>query len=175
MRPSPPFAKVEAQRNKMENFQELGLPDFLGHSLKQMNFTKPTPVQAQAIPAGLSGKDVIASAQTGTGKTAAFGIPLLVFLQDHKDQTALIMTPTRELAMQVLDVLRKLSGSHPLGGSVLLIGGANMGGQLNQLSHKPRLVIGTPGRIIDHLERGSLSLGRTSFLVLDEADRMLDM
>src|SRR6185295_13172321 len=159
----------------MESFQELELPDFLRHSLKQMNFAKPTPVQAQAIPAGLSGKDVIASAQTGTGKTAAFGIPLLVFLESHKDQMALILTPTRELAMQVLEVLRKLSGSHPLGGSVLLIGGANMGGQLNSLSRKPRLIIGTPGRVIDHLQRGSLNLGQAGFLVLDEADRMLDM
>ncbi len=159
----------------MESFQELGLPVFLGESLKRMNFSKPTPVQAQAIPAALLGKDVIASAQTGTGKTAAFGIPLLNFLENHKDQTALILTPTRELAMQVLEVLRKLTGTHFMGGSVLLIGGANMGTQLSALSRKPRLFIGTPGRVIDHLQRGSLNLASTGFLVLDEADRMLDM
>ncbi len=159
----------------MESFQELGLPEFLGKSLKQMNFSKPTPVQAQAIPAALEGKDVIASAQTGTGKTAGFGIPLLTFLSKNPDQTALILTPTRELAAQVLEVLRKLTGTHFLGGSVLLIGGANMGGQISALIRKPRLVIGTPGRVIDHLGRGSLNLSKAGFLVLDEADRMLDM
>ncbi|HVM31614.1 MAG TPA: DEAD/DEAH box helicase [bacterium] len=159
----------------MESFQELGLPEFLGKSLKQMNFTKPTPVQAQAIPAALEGKDVIASAQTGTGKTGAFGIPLLTFLAKNPDQTALVMTPTRELAAQVLEVLRKLTGAHHLGGSVLLIGGANMGGQISALLKKPRLIIGTPGRIIDHLNRRSLNLSKSGFLVLDEADRMLDM
>jgi superfamily II DNA/RNA helicase len=159
----------------MESFQELSLPDFLGRAIKQMNFIKPTPVQAQAIPPALEGKDVIASAQTGTGKTAAFGIPLLAFLEKHKDQTAMILTPTRELAGQVLDVLRKLNGQHYLGGSVLLIGGAPMGPQLTALSKKPRLFIGTPGRVIDHLTRKSLKLDKTGFLVLDEADRMLDM
>ncbi len=159
----------------MESFQELSLPAFLGHNLKQMNFIKPTEVQAQAIPPALEGKDIIASAQTGTGKTAAFGIPLLVFLENHKDQTAMILTPTRELAMQVLEVLRKLNGQHYLGGSVLLIGGAPMGPQLTALSKKPRLFIGTPGRVIDHLTRKSLKLDKTEFLVLDEADRMLDM
>ena len=159
----------------MESFQELGLPEFLAHAIKQMNFEKPTPVQAQAIPPGLEGKDVIASAQTGTGKTAAFGIPLLTYLEKHKDKTALILTPTRELAVQVQEVLRKLSGTHHLGGSVLLIGGANMSTQFTQLTRKPRLIIGTPGRVIDHLNRGSLNLSHTGFLVLDEADRMLDM
>lgn len=159
----------------MDSFNELSLPEFLGHSLKQMNFIKPTEVQAQAIPVALEGKDVIASAQTGTGKTAAFGIPLLKYLEDHKDKTALVLTPTRELAVQVLEVLRKLTGTHNLGGSVLLIGGANMSTQFQQLTRKPRLVIGTPGRIIDHLNRKSLSFATTGFLVLDEADRMLDM
>ncbi len=159
----------------MESFEALGLPEFLAKNLKQMNFTQPTPVQAQAIPAALLGKDVIASAQTGTGKTAGFGIPLITFLEKNKDQTALILTPTRELAVQVLEVLRKLSGVHPLGGSVLLIGGANMAAQFSALTRKPRLVIGTPGRVIDHLNRGSLRLDHTGFLVLDEADRMLDM
>jgi len=159
----------------MESFQELGLPEFLQNSLKQMNFMKPTEVQAQAIPAGLAGKDVIASAQTGTGKTAAFGIPLLTYLEKNKDKTALILTPTRELAVQVLEVLRKLTGTHHVGGSVLLIGGANMSTQFSQLTRKPRLIIGTPGRVIDHLNRGSLSLSANGFLVLDEADRMLDM
>src|SRR5665213_603057 len=159
----------------MESFEELSLPEFLAKNLKQMNFMKPTPVQAQAIPHALEGKDVIASAQTGTGKTGAFGIPLLTYLEKNKDKSAIIMTPTRELAVQVLDVLRKLSGNHPLGGSVLLIGGANMQSLFMALKRKPRLIIGTPGRIIDHLNRGSLILSQAGFLVLDEADRMLDM
>ncbi|HJT23987.1 MAG TPA: DEAD/DEAH box helicase, partial [bacterium] len=159
----------------MESFQELELPEFLRQSLQQMNFVKPMPVQAQAIPVALEGKDVIASAQTGTGKTAAFGLPLLTYLEKNKDKTALVLTPTRELAVQVLDVLRKLTGTHNLGGSVLLIGGANMSAQFSALTRKPRLIIGTPGRVIDHLNRGSLVLGATGFLVLDEADRMLDM
>ena len=159
----------------MESFQELGLPPFLGKSLQQMNFKVPTPIQAQAIPAALEGRDVIASAQTGTGKTAAFGISLLNYLDGHPGQTAMVLTPTRELAAQVLEVLRKLSGGHPLGGSVLLIGGAPMASQLSSLSRKPRLIIGTPGRVIDHLNRGTLSLAQAGFLVLDEADRMLDM
>src|SRR5271163_1170613 len=103
----------------MESFEELSLPEFLAKNLKQMNFMKPTPVQAQAIPHALLGKDVIASAQTGTGKTGAFGIPLLAFLSANPEQTALVLTPTRELAVQVLEVLRKLSGTHSLGGSVL--------------------------------------------------------
>ncbi|HEY5037902.1 MAG TPA: DEAD/DEAH box helicase [bacterium] len=159
----------------MESFQELDLPEFLRQSIKQMNFIKPMPVQAQAIPAALQGKDIVASAQTGTGKTAAFGIPMLAFLAAHPDQTSLVLTPTRELAVQVLDVLRKLSGTKSSWGSVLLIGGAHMGSQLSALTRKPRLVIGTPGRVIDHLNRGSLTLAHTGFLVLDEADRMLDM
>ncbi len=159
----------------MESFQELELPEFLRQSLRQMNFVKPTPVQAQAIPVALAGKDVIASAQTGTGKTAAFGLPLLAYLEKNGDKTALVLTPTRELALQVLDVLRKLTGAHNLGGSVLLIGGANMNAQFAALARKPRLVIGTPGRVIDHLNRNSLSLAAAGFLVLDEADRMLDM
>ncbi len=158
----------------MESFEELNLPEFLAKNLKQMNFTKPTPVQAQAIPAALAGKDVIASAQTGTGKTGAFGVPLAAYLDAHKEKTALVMTPTRELAQQVLDVLRKISGNVS-NGQALLIGGANMQAQFQSLKRNPRLIIGTPGRIIDHLTRGSLVLSKTGFLVLDEADRMLDM
>ncbi len=159
----------------MESFQELNLPAFLSLSLQRMKFIKPMPVQAQAVPAALLGKDVVASAQTGTGKTAAFGIPLLAYLDAQPDRCALVLTPTRELAIQVAGVLRNLSGDNPAGRSALLIGGDPMGPQLSALSRKPRLFIGTPGRIIDHLKRGTLSLARVGILVLDEADRMLDM
>jgi superfamily II DNA/RNA helicase len=92
----------------MNSFQELNLPAFLHESLKKMKFEKPTPVQAQAIPVALQGKDVIASAETGSGKTAAFGIPLLAFLEKHRDRTALVLVPTRELADQVRGVLKEL-------------------------------------------------------------------
>jgi len=159
----------------MESFQELPLPAFLHESLRKMKFDKPTPVQAQAIPPGLEGKDVVASAETGSGKTAAFGIPLLSFLAAHPNQTALILTPTRELADQVKGVLEQLASSRHDLRSALLIGGVGMGQQVDALKRGARLIIGTPGRINDHLEHRTLNLSRTGFLVLDEADRMLDM
>ena len=159
----------------MESFQELALPAFLHESLVKMKFEKPTPIQAQSIPPGLEGKDVVASAETGSGKTAAFGIPLLSYLAAHPGQTALILTPTRELADQVREVLRQLAGNRGDLNSALLIGGMGMGAQVEALKRGTRLIIGTPGRIIDHMERRTLDLSRTGFLVLDEADRMLDM
>ncbi len=159
----------------MESFHELALPAFLHESLQKMNFEKPTPVQAAAIPPGLEGRDIVASAETGSGKTAAFGIPLLTFLDKNRSQTALVLTPTRELAEQVQGVLDQLSGGRHDLRSVLLIGGVGMGNQLDGLRRGARLIIGTPGRINDHLEHRTLNLSRTGFLVLDEADRMLDM
>ncbi len=173
--PTPHSPVNKPEKEIMESFQELNLPAFLTSSLQRMKFTKPMPVQAQAIPAALLGRDVVASAQTGTGKTAAFGIPLLAYLDAKQDRCALVLTPTRELAIQVSGVLRNLSGGNPAGISALLIGGDAMGPQLSALARKPRLIIGTPGRIIDHLKRGTLSLARVGILVLDEADRMLDM
>jgi len=159
----------------MNSFQELNLPAFLHESLKKMKFEKPTPVQAQAIPVALQGKDVIASAETGSGKTAAFGIPLLAFLEKHRDRTALVLVPTRELADQVRGVLKELACGRHEYDSALLIGGVGMGAQVDSLRRGARLVIGTPGRINDHLQRKTLHLSRAGFLVLDEADRMLDM
>ena len=159
----------------MQHFNELGLPEALNHTLQHMQFTTPTPIQAQAIPHALMGRDILGSAQTGTGKTGAFGIPLVARLLSNPRGSALVMTPTRELATQVMTQLQAMLGRHSKIKSALLIGGESMPKQLQQLRNRPRLLVGTPGRINDHLERGSLMLHDTGFLVLDETDRMLDM
>ncbi len=159
----------------MTTFQSLGLPAEILSSMERLNFTTPTPIQAQTIPLALEGHDVLGSAQTGTGKTAAFSLPLLAYLMENPKNTALIMTPTRELAQQVMDSMRTFMSKESRIWMALLIGGDSMGKQLQQLRQRPRLIIGTPGRINDHLERGTLSLEKTGFLVLDETDRMLDM
>ncbi|MBS0185479.1 MAG: DEAD/DEAH box helicase [Proteobacteria bacterium] len=159
----------------MNNFLEFGLPQPLLHSLKRMNYTTPTPIQAQAIPVALTGKDILGSAQTGTGKTAAFIIPLIARLLASSHETALILTPTRELATQVKNALNALLGPGSHIKTVLIIGGDPITKQIQQLKAHPRIFVGTPGRINDHLIRGTLKLKDTHFLVLDETDRMLDM
>lgn len=159
----------------MENFQSLGLPEPLFNALTAMQYTAPTPIQAQTIPHALQGQDVLGTAQTGTGKTAAYGIPLISYLLNSENTTALVLTPTRELAMQVLALLTQMLGNKSKIRTALIIGGDSMGKQLNQLAGKPRIIVGTPGRLNDHLDRGTLKLDKTGFLVLDETDRMLDM
>ena len=160
---------------EITSFDELNLPEALNHTLAHMNFKEPTPIQAQAIPYALAGKDILGSAQTGTGKTGAFGIPLVARLLSSSRGTALVMAPTRELAAQVMEQLEVMLGKRSKIKAALLIGGDSMPKQMQQLRNRPRLLVGTPGRINDHLERGSLMLHDTSFLVLDETDRMLDM
>ncbi len=159
----------------MNTFQEMGLPKALNQALLHMQFNKPTPIQVEAIPLALEGKDILGSAQTGTGKTGAFGIPLVARLLSSSHGSALVMTPTRELASQVLTQLQAMLGQKSKIKSALLIGGDSMPKQLRQLRNRPRLIVGTPGRINDHLRRKSLTLHDTDFLVLDETDRMLDM
>ncbi len=159
----------------MQNFDSLGLPPELMGALRYMKFTTPTPIQAAAIPPALEGKDILGSAQTGTGKTGAFGIPLIAKLLTTKRGMALVMTPTRELAVQVMAMMEQLLGRDSGINTALLIGGESMGKQFSQLRARPRLVVGTPGRINDHLTRGTLKLTEANFLVLDETDRMLDM
>jgi len=158
----------------MENFLSLKLEETLFESLAKINFKSPTPIQAKAIPIALEGKDILGTAQTGTGKTAAFGIPLVNYLLKTKKETALVMTPTRELATQVMQTMNNLIGRGNIR-TALLIGGDSMQKQLKQMRRNPRLIVGTPGRINDHLKRKTLRLINTSFLVLDESDRMLDM
>ncbi len=159
----------------MENFKSFGLPEILMQALDYMKFATPTPVQAAAIPLAMEGRDILGSAQTGTGKTGAFGIPLIAKLLTSNQGSALVMTPTRELAVQVMDMLEQLLGSDSGIHTALLIGGEPMGKQFSQLRMRPRLIVGTPGRINDHLERKTLKLNDAAFLVLDETDRMLDM
>lgn len=158
----------------MNNFKIEGIPEPLFHRLEQTGFKNPTPVQKQAIPLALKGHDILGSAQTGTGKTGAFGIPLVTNLMTTDKGSALVLLPTRELASQVLEALKKFIGSSKIK-TALLIGGAPMPKQISQIKSGARLIVGTPGRINDHLDRKTLNLGNTKFLVLDEVDRMLDM
>lgn len=159
----------------MNLFREMGLPTLLNDALDRLSFTQPTPIQAQAIPLALQDKDILGSAQTGTGKTLAFIIPLLVRLMKSEQETALVLTPTRELAQQVMNIVLQLLGNNPAIKAALLIGGEPIFKQFSQLRARPRLIIGTPGRVIDHLDRKTVNFSMTRFLVLDETDRMLDM
>ena len=143
-------------------------------ALKRLGITTPTQVQQSALPPALKGKDVLATAQTGTGKTFAFLLPLITHLRARADTAALILSPTRELAQQTQTALESLLLPEELL-SVLIIGGDNIHKQYALLRRKPRVIIGTPGRIIDHIGRKSIVLKNIAFLVLDEADRMLDM
>jgi superfamily II DNA/RNA helicase len=159
----------------MTDFSQFGLPAQLNAALEQMKYTAPTPIQKQAIPLAMDGKDILGSAQTGTGKTAAFGIPLVAKLLNNPRGNAIVLTPTRELASQVMEVIVQLLGKRSFIQAALLIGGDSMHKQTAALRARPRIIVGTPGRINDHLERGNLILHDTNFLVLDETDRMLDM
>lgn len=161
------------------NFKEFALNPALQTSLETMKFETPTPIQAMAIPLGLEGRDILGSAQTGTGKTGAFCVPMINFLMNNPQAHALVMLPTRELASQVHDVARKMIGFENKGPNgiktALLIGGEPIGKQYAQLDRRPRLIVGTPGRINDHLRSNPDLVDRVGFCVLDEADRMLDM
>ncbi len=157
-----------------QDFNGFGLSPKLLQALARLQYTIPTPIQAQTLPLALSGRDILGSAQTGTGKTAAFGIPLIEQLMQRPDAAALIMTPTRELAAQVVDSLTQMIPTQDIK-TALLIGGEAMPRQFRQLQARPRIIVGTPGRINDHLARGTLKLNNVRFLVLDETDRMLDM
>ncbi|MDP3558870.1 MAG: DEAD/DEAH box helicase [Legionellaceae bacterium] len=159
----------------MNDFLSFGLPQSLLQTLQHLKFTVPTPIQAKAIPPGLEGKDILGSAQTGTGKTAAFGIPIISQLLQNPQGVALVLAPTRELAVQVVKMLGSLLGRDKQIKTALLIGGDSIFKQIQQLRTNPRLIVGTPGRINDHLIRKTLTLDKTKYLVLDETDRMLDM
>ena len=159
----------------MTDFTKFNLPSALAATLLEMGYTTPTPIQNQSIQLALEGKDILGSAQTGTGKTAAYSIPLVTNLMTNSRGTALVLTPTRELATQVMNVIKKMLGKNSNIKTALLIGGESMGVQFAQLRNRPRLIVGTPGRINDHIERGTLMLNEAGFLVLDETDRMLDM
>ncbi|QNP29010.1 DEAD/DEAH box helicase [Cylindrospermopsis curvispora] len=156
-------------------FQELGISPERATHLENMGFTTPTNIQTQAIPQLLAGRDVVGQSQTGTGKTAAFSLPILERLDPNKRAVqALVLTPTRELAMQVHDAISQFMGDSEL--RVLAIyGGQSIDRQMIQLKRGVHVVVGTPGRVIDLLERGSLKLDQVKWFVLDEADEMLSM
>jgi len=159
----------------MQNFQELKLNPSLNASLIKMKFDTPTPIQIKSIPLILEKKDILASAQTGTGKTAAFCIPMIELIALKKTKKAIILVPTRELAKQVNDVIEKLLFQQSVIKSVCLVGGEPMNKQLKRLKSGPQIIVGTPGRVNDHLKRKSLILNHVDLLILDEMDRMLDM
>lgn len=159
----------------MNTFNELKLDLALARALAEMNFVTPTPIQAKAIPPALLGRDIMGCAETGTGKTAAFAIPMIEFLLKDDKKNALILLPTRELAEQVSEVIQKLTKYVPHLRSALLIGGLSMFPQVKALQRRPRIIIATPGRLMDHVRRKNARLDFTGMLVLDEADRMLDM
>lgn len=153
--------------------------DFAMHPLLKANVTAkgyvaPSEIQDKTIALGLDGRSVVGIANTGTGKTAAFALPILNKLMRSSGSTALVMAPTRELAMQIEEQCKLLAKNSGLTGA-LLIGGMPMSGQVNSLNKRPRIIIGTPGRIKDHLNQGTLKLNDCHMVVLDEVDRMLDM
>ena len=157
----------------MSYFKSLNLHESLLNAIKSLGFEHPTPIQEQALPLALQKKDILGTAQTGTGKTGAFGIPLANFLLNSPLEQGLILTPTRELAAQVYDVMKQLLGKsfYP----ALLVGGAPIFKQIAQLKRRPQLLIGTPGRINDLINRKAIRLENVRTLVLDEVDRMLDI
>ena len=163
-----------------QNFAQLGLPETLLKNLDRAGFSTPTPIQAKAIPPQLEGHDILGIAQTGSGKTAAFVLPILAGIQKLEGRPkpattrALILAPTRELAVQIEEVARSLAGSMRLS-TVLVLGGVSRHAQVTKLAHGVDIVIATPGRLQDLLDDKKLRLDTTRWLVLDEADRMLDM
>ena len=159
----------------MKNFYKLGISKEILSNLKLLNFLNPTPVQQKAIRPGFEGKDLLAIANTGTGKTAAFGIPIIERLNKNKSLSAIILTPTRELAVQVGKHLKDLMGKSIKIKIAVLIGGDSIKKQIELIKQKPRILLGTPGRINDHILRKTINLKNTNILVLDETDRMLDL
>ena len=171
---SPLLAAVLARRSA-HRFGEIEVPVTIARALERMGFTTPTEVQARAIPPLREGKDVIGQAQTGTGKTAAFGIPIVEKIDPAQGHVqALILTPTRELCVQVAEEVEQIGHFRNVR-TVAIYGGSSMDKQISGLKHGAQVVIGTPGRVLDLIRRGELHLERVHTVILDEADRMLDM
>ncbi len=157
-------------------FADLGLSDAMLKALEAKGYGYPTTIQAEAIPHFMQWKDVIAKAPTGTGKTFAFGIPMIEHIDAENDAVqALVLAPTRELAIQIGDELRGLLTYYSGIRVAVLYGGAGIGGQIKQLERKPQIVVATPGRLMDHYNRKAIRFDKIQTVVLDEADRMLDM
>lgn len=159
----------------MITFKDFALKGSILRSIQELGFEEPTPIQAEAVPVVLEGRDLIGLAQTGTGKTAAFGLPMLNNFDPHSEHIqGLILCPTRELAIQVADELGKL-GKYTKNKILPIYGGQDIGRQIRALKQKPSIIVGTPGRVIDHINRRTLRLEELKIAVLDEADEMLDM
>ena len=156
------------------NFKDLGLCPELLQTIEELGYEEPTPVQVKAIPPIIEGRDMVGSAQTGTGKTAAFALPTLHRLAKPGACRALALAPTRELAIQIEENFRKY-GNQMGFNMALLNGGVKYGKQLDQLRNNPDIVVATPGRLLDHIGQGNLDLSNIEILILDEVDRMLDM
>ena len=167
-------SNTDAPYEATHTFDDFQVEQLIKNNLITKGFVNPSPIQDQVIPMALEGKDVIGVANTGTGKTAAFGIPVLNQLMQNRGSRVLIMAPTRELAQQIDEDFRSIAKGSGLFGT-LLIGGVGIGPQMRDLKSNPQIIIGTPGRIKDHMERGTLRLQNVNKVVLDEVDRMLDM
>ena len=171
---APPVA-VPADLPDQAAFGELTVSGAVGHALERMGYSEPTPIQSRVIPIATEGLDVVGQAQTGTGKTAAFGIPIVEVIEgDSTEIQALVLTPTRELAMQVSDEIASL-GQFERVRCLTVYGGQSMNTQLDGLRRRPQVVVATPGRLMDHMGRRTISLSDVRIVVLDEADQMLDI
>ena len=182
IQPTTPSAAV-ADAHPAVRFEDFGLAPEILRALSDQGYVHPTPIQAEAIPVVLQGTDVMGAAQTGTGKTAGFSLPIIQLLMAHANSSAsparhpvraLILTPTRELADQVADNVKAYSRYTPLR-SLVVFGGVDMAPQTTALRSGVEIVIATPGRLLDHVQQKTLNLSQTQILVMDEADRMLDM
>jgi len=166
---------INNTNNNTNGFQGLGISPRLLEVLNRFKFTQPTPIQRQSIPSALEGKDIVGIAQTGTGKTLAFGIPMIQRLEIFQGHgQGMVLLPTRELALQVGESLQRIGSSSGIRVAVL-IGGASMYAQIKSLRARPQIIVATPGRLVDHLRQGNLKLNNVKIAVLDEADRMLDI
>ncbi|MDD3268393.1 MAG: DEAD/DEAH box helicase [Syntrophomonadaceae bacterium] len=157
-----------------EGFNSMGLKEDLLKMIDEKGFEQPTPIQQKTIPLAIAGLDVMGQAQTGTGKTASFGIPILNKVRKGGGIQALVICPTRELAVQVREEIASLGKALQLN-ALSVYGGQSIEIQMRALGRRPEIIVGTPGRLLDHLRRGSIKLGSLSFVVIDEADEMLDM
>lgn len=156
------------------NFEDFDLSRETLRSISEIGFEEPTPIQVSTIPLIMNGRDIVGQAQTGTGKTAAFGIPIVEKCQKGKKPFAIILEPTRELAVQVAQEINKI-GKHKKISVLPVYGGTSIERQIKILQKGVNVVVGTPGRVIDHLNRKTISLSEVKIVVLDEADEMLDM
>jgi ATP-dependent RNA helicase DeaD len=167
-------AVAPAQESSM-HFSEMDLPEEIERALAEAGFEHPTPIQEQSLPHTLNGFDLMGCAQTGTGKTAAFTIPMITRLLEDEESLALVLAPTRELAAQIMETLKQLTAHARHIRFGLIIGGASFSEQVRMLKTRPRIIVSTPGRLVDHLKQRTVDLRNVKFLVLDEADRMFDM